>query len=1107
MSTELTESALSSACTLHASVGSMNSSTSSLHRRRLGEITEDVEEGGGRGGAVSSGGERPKSGLRHSILSDAESVSKDAKNKLVPTATDSSRLPTSIPISTAPATTSELSRTPTVPTFDKSLPATPTDIRFKVDIKAACEKEGKRAVEGLDLSKAPDPRPSFESRLSAHSTRPSASELDPVNQHTGYTPFKPKVKRGPRPSAQRPHTAGSRTEARPIANLPNTIRISNRPVPSASRPTSSASYRPTSQQSNKSTRSTFVIRRDLAPPPPLPHPSVHISTLYQSPSLYLTNQPASPALSAITSFAPSTTHPGPPGITPEKQRLMRALQLRKKQQMAKAKQIESPTPSLPCAESLQKLDNGSPVTISAPTRTNEHSSKDMAASVSGTDAAHTPASQSQTMTRGIDPVPHTDSSWDGKDVEVISSLGGSVSPTSDATEPSVMSKSVALGRSPLLPPLTHHSIAPMDIPASEMSQDAEPGQNPMIAVNRVTTAEETDRNSKAAGPADSIVPQSESEIPIPTNQESLTQPEPAPSANVDEEAYRSEGQADCPVEEVRPGFPVNIERVDLKSVHPRTRSRGMVESGKAGPSPEPSDISEDESLYDELHTATFEQAKPVTVARSPFGAVLNTGSPDWQRDHKNRTSAWGRETNESTQSTPERSMIGAGRSCTSALPQWSPWVEPAQSLLNTKPNVSSGISKRIRALEIFSGRSDATSPSSPPAPPSPPLTAGLVKKRMSSHSPNETLVRNVSTTTPPGKRLQYPSPDPTPSPAPEIAQQVPSWLHGNGPNAEVYTPKKKGNSISVTARIIREPAESRQNEPSNPSKPAPMNLRRSPLVIEHEKANEAADPLGSNAVDSAAALGMATEPESTPMEMSKSERRRFSLSSNHSNPGRMTHSDSFTKRLSMTIRHSRTESVTLPRSASDASSVTEEKVAKESRKNRLMKRMSVLTAGSRRSIASAFSSNLLRQEEPASLMSQPPESIAEHSGDVSPGPSSITDSQAHVVDIGDVNIQFPDTLLWKRRFMRIDDQGFLILTPPTMETNKRGISRRFHLSDFKKPALPPIEREELPWSIVLDFDDGSCLQCACESRYAQGQVLRSRSPNHFRFSNEADFHL
>lgn len=192
----------------------------------------------------------------------------------------------------------------------------------------------------------------------------------------------------------------------------------------------------------------------------------------------------------------------------------------------------------------------------------------------------------------------------------------------------------------------------------------------------------------------------------------------------------------------------------------------------------------------------------------------------------------------------------------------------------------------------------------------------------------------------------------------------------------------------------------------------------------------------------------------------------------------------------MTMRHTRTESSVLPRSASDSSSIAEEVVGKGSRKARLMRRMSILTKGPRRTIASALGSATSKQEDPGTMTWQPPDLIVGHSGERSPQRLPMAESYAHVVDIGDVNIQFPDTLLWKRRFMRIDDQGFLILTPPTMEANKRGISRRFHLSEIKKPCLPALEREELPWSILLDFEDGGCLQCACESRYAQGQVLR-----------------
>jgi hypothetical protein len=105
---------------------------------------------------------------------------------------------------------------------------------------------------------------------------------------------------------------------------------------------------------------------------------------------------------------------------------------------------------------------------------------------------------------------------------------------------------------------------------------------------------------------------------------------------------------------------------------------------------------------------------------------------------------------------------------------------------------------------------------------------------------------------------------------------------------------------------------------------------------------------------------------------------------------------------------------------------------------------------------------------------------------------SVTDSTSHVVDIGDVNVQFPETLLWKRRFMRVDDQGYLIFSPAMRDANTKSISRQYHLGDFRKPSLPDLEREEMAWSIVLDLKDGRCVQCACESRRAQQQVLQSK---------------
>jgi hypothetical protein len=112
------------------------------------------------------------------------------------------------------------------------------------------------------------------------------------------------------------------------------------------------------------------------------------------------------------------------------------------------------------------------------------------------------------------------------------------------------------------------------------------------------------------------------------------------------------------------------------------------------------------------------------------------------------------------------------------------------------------------------------------------------------------------------------------------------------------------------------------------------------------------------------------------------------------------------------------------------------------------------------------------------------------------------------VHVGDLNIQFPDTLvgifinsnfrrhanlvqLWKRRWVEIDALGNLVLSPS--KHNEKGIVKRFHLSDFRTPYPPDQDRQELPNSVVLDFMDGRTLQCACETYMAQAQVLQSRS--------------
>jgi hypothetical protein len=113
------------------------------------------------------------------------------------------------------------------------------------------------------------------------------------------------------------------------------------------------------------------------------------------------------------------------------------------------------------------------------------------------------------------------------------------------------------------------------------------------------------------------------------------------------------------------------------------------------------------------------------------------------------------------------------------------------------------------------------------------------------------------------------------------------------------------------------------------------------------------------------------------------------------------------------------------------------------------------------------------------------------------------------VVVGDLNVQFPDSLvsrsytpmsqthqlmyhqLWKRRIVEIDEAGYLIFcAPQAMDVHKRA-AKKYHISEFKLPYAPDLDRQELPHSVMLDFTDNqqTGLQAACEDAMTHRQVL------------------
>lgn len=154
------------------------------------------------------------------------------------------------------------------------------------------------------------------------------------------------------------------------------------------------------------------------------------------------------------------------------------------------------------------------------------------------------------------------------------------------------------------------------------------------------------------------------------------------------------------------------------------------------------------------------------------------------------------------------------------------------------------------------------------------------------------------------------------------------------------------------------------------------------------------------------------------------------------------------------------------------------------RATRFMRRLSN-TIGPRKNGAPSISPTVAEEDDAAVAAQNKQQNAAQSRGTDSPQQSTAT-------YLGDVNVQFPDTLLWKRRTMSLDSQGFLILTMARETKLQAGAVKRYHLSDFRAPYIPEMEMQELPNSIVLDFVDGSGLQVACEDRAGQMNTLHGK---------------
>ncbi|KIY03764.1 uncharacterized protein Z520_00455 [Fonsecaea multimorphosa CBS 102226] len=1050
---ELSESALGLCTMLLPSASSLTSSSSSLRRRRLNEITEDAEdavlpadedkekEKGNVGLALrfltpkleeASTVTSPASAAygRHELdeLPASAVLAKAllAKRKEEAAAAANSK-PTSPPLpdkNIHPPRKESLLPSPKPPAsplpsplpssiVDKELPATPDPTP-----PSTSEGEGPRAPDfeatsnilletttataTAGASDPATPRP--------HARHLSAAESDSISQWSSnvasYTTVKPKKKKlGPRPHVEpshRPKTSGttdSGTGIRPVANLPTSIRVNNKSLVSLG-------LRPGSQQSSRSVPGRFVpVGQSVSGAPPLPSPSYLHAPYNGGDSRSAILRPAS-----VTGDASSTT--------PEKLRLMKALQLRKRNMLLaqRAASAASSTPSTTYIHNASESDasaNGSSARLSSIPSQEQLSNVDEESKL--TQSSYT---TSPTIMTNISEEPSTKASSFSEQDDCSRTRRSLSSATSSSLTPKAF---------------------PQDDKTAVKSDGAPVDVTPPATSERVTSDNEDNHVSRSDIKA------------------ALAYLEAKPANKGDNLVLESKPELNLDAEQ-QPSNPPLTQDVESPK---KPRRLGPPQALKllSGGNASTSDLSEDDSLMDEIQHATVHEAMPVSVARSPVTPIMSKGSSDRLRDMVAKPPTSSHSTGRpNLVTTPDgtRPSSGSVRSISTALPQWPPLpIESAQLPLTKKATLGTGISKRIKALEVL-----RTKDASPPRQPQPirETSAGTSAfstfMKRSSFLLNQQQPPNASTENSPPKQLP-------PMGAPYEPLLSVAIKEPRRPPSDAHK-LQKGETISVTARIVRD--SSNKHPPLAPSSSyhTPLNLYRSPLIVEHEKADQPAlDP----------ALASSQPRVKSP---TKSEKGRFSFSSHRSGSHtNLPRSESNLSKVSKSSHHRRHG----PRSASDAASISEDK-PKSSMTSRLMKRMSNLA-------------NARNRNQPATKdeVNQSQVNITQEQHDLT-RENSIAESLMHVVDIGDVNVQFPESFLWKRRFIRIDDQGFLIFSQPMTDANSKSVSRKYHLSDFKRPSLPDLEREEMAWSVLLDLKDGRCVQCACESKQAQQQVLQ-----------------
>ncbi|KAB2576453.1 hypothetical protein BFW01_g10483 [Lasiodiplodia theobromae] len=818
--------------------------------------------------------------------------------------------------------------------------------------------------------------------------------------------YKPKVKLGPRPT-QEPHSHAAESKS---AKLPASLKAAVRSKGSSSRP--------------KSRDSSTVPSSGFPPPPPVP-------TILEMPA----TTPARPTSS--TGAKSSSNSVKSPGITPEKQRLKRAVELRKKQkaaQLARQKSSEKHDPD-----------------ATAGAEDKEDSAGEKAPEAEGDDiASHretTSSTDSGSTLKPDEALGTPDHTKADSGVQLMISGAGD---EEDARPPTPVASSPISVQESSNPSSTRPSSIS---DGGEHKEELDADEQAEVALPHDGAAETSLGLPSAAEPA----PARASGAEHPNRDVSSS---PDRGATGEHQTAAAKGPESS--EDFTTALPSSSSLPERRSTT-KSKRRVPVDPIRVEPGAESSDDDcdylSDDSLMEELQSATVEEAKPMSVSKSPIMSIFprrrsqtstqSTTSTE-HRVNSNPLSMCRTVTPTRLSPSPE-SQLGVGQRSFSAS-----YASEAQheAPLVKKSNVSSGISQRIKALAEKSAK-EGTPVTLPKVGYTPERGAISIAQRSNSfrvsHASNaEKQLRRLS-------KSSFISVPPLERPASKGENSSDSIQAVYNKDAN-----NKTESVTVTARIVRSP-----QTPGQELEDSPLDLQPSPISVDHQKADEAAAP--PSIVIPPAVEEATLSPTSG--DVSPAQQSNAHLESPAQALPRSSSESSW-----RSFGRRRSEATSPPPMSRSQSVISLDSVATEegeekkkgNRASRLLKRMSNSLTSSKKSL-NQMMSYAVQEEAP-----QPIEEAKESQ----PG-----------IEIGDLNVQFPDTLLWKRRWVEIDVQGNIVLTLSKANEQSKGITKRYHLSEFSAPFAPDQEREEMPNSVMLDFHDGRTLQCACESAPGQTRVL------------------